>query len=62
MRTVLEDLLTEFVPESREISFDEEEYTLKMQFLIQNKSPLIRKLGNMLIQFMEDGFTSFWSN
>lgn len=62
IRTGLEDLLAEFLPESRELSFDEEDYILKMQTLIQDKSPLVKKIGNMLIQFMEDGFTSFWSN
>jgi 5-methylcytosine-specific restriction enzyme B len=62
IKAVLEDLLKQYDPESREFNYDDEGYTAKMQTLIENKGPLVKKIGNMLIQFMEDGFTSFWAN
>ena len=62
IRAVLEGLLKQYSPENIDITFDDEEYTNKMQELIENQGPLVKKIGNMLIQFMEDGFTSFWAN
>ena len=62
IKAVLEKLLLKYDAESKEFNFDDEEYTTKMQILIESKGPLVKKLGNMLIQFMEDGFTSFWAN
>jgi len=62
IKVVLEDLLNEFVPESKLIKLDDDNYTTEMQSLIADKGPLAKKIGNMLIQFMEDGFTSFWAN
>jgi 5-methylcytosine-specific restriction enzyme B len=62
IKAVLEDLLRQHDSESKDFNFDDEEYTAKMQTLIENKGPLVKKIGNMLIQFMEDGFTSFWAN
>ena len=62
IKAVLEGLLRQHDSESKDFNFDDEEYTAKMQALIENKGPLVKKIGNMLIQFMEDGFTSFWAN
>ena len=62
IKAVLEKLLIKHDAESKGFNFDDEEYTTKMQILIENKGPLVKKIGNMLIQFVEDGFTSFWAN
>ena len=62
IKAVLEDLLRQHDSDSKDFNFDDEEYTAKLQALIENKGPLVKKIGNMLIQFMEDGFTSFWAN
>ena len=62
IKAVLEKLLIKHDAESKGFNFDDEEYTTKMQMLIENKGPLVKKIGNMLIQFVEDGFTSFWAN
>lgn len=62
IKAVLENLLKQHDSESKDFNFDDEDYTAKMQTLIENKGPLVKKIGNMLIQFMEDGFTSFWAN
>ena len=62
VKEVLEDILGQYESSSRELSFNDDDYTPKMQNLIKGASPLVKKLGNMLIQFREDGFTSFWAN
>jgi hypothetical protein len=62
VKTVLDELLEKFLPESRDLSPDDDDYTQKIQTMIKQKGPLVRKLGNMLIQYREEGFTSFWAN
>ncbi len=62
IKQVLENLLEQFVPESSQIEFDDENYIKELQDLIADKGALAKKIGQMLIQFMEDGFTSFWVN
>jgi 5-methylcytosine-specific restriction endonuclease McrBC GTP-binding regulatory subunit McrB len=62
IKAVLEKLPLKYDAESKKFNFDDEEYTTKLQMLIESKGPLVKKIGNMLIQFLEDGFTSFWAN
>jgi len=62
IKQILENLLRQFVPESLQIETDDDDYIMNLQNLIENKGALPKKIGHMLIQFIEDGFTSFWSN
>ncbi len=62
IKQILENLLQQFVPESLQIETDDDDYIMNLQNLIENKGALPKKIGHMLIQFIEDGFTSFWSN